>query len=119
MATVTQVSLGREGHYRVTRLFPDVSATEVGRCECGNIWIRDQNVVYDSFCDWMLRHRRPTVRLATVRCAGTGGLILESCTDGDWVGWCPECHRYRPTSPQAGYEGWRQFDPHPIFVAVR
>ena len=118
MATITSVTLGRSGHYRVTRLHPDKSATEAGVCECGATWIRTENQTYDSFSDWMLIHPKPTVVRATVACEGTHALIHEACTDGDGVGWCPVCHLYRPTSPQSGYDGWRQFDPHPIWIAV-
>lgn len=119
MATVTQVTMGRIDHYRVVPLYPDVSATEAGECECGAIWIRADNDVYDLFSDWMMYHSKPTVVRATVQCAGTHGLIRVEATDGNGVGWCPKCERYRPTSPQNGFDRWRQFDPHPVYVAVK
>jgi hypothetical protein len=118
MATITQVTMGREGHYRVTRIRPDTSATILGRCECGAIWHHTADSRYDTFSDWMLLHPAPTVVRADVQCAGTAGLIHENGTDSNGVGSCPTCHRYRPTSPQEGYPGWRQFDPHPIWMAV-
>jgi len=119
MATVTQVTMGRIDHYRVTRLHPDESATEAGECECGAIWIRADNEVYDLFSDWMMYHPKPTVVRAWIQCAGTHGLIRAEGVDGNGVGWCPKCERYRPTSQKEGYEGWYEFDPHPVFVAVK
>jgi hypothetical protein len=120
MATVTEVTMGRVGHYRITRLHPDISATEAAECECGATWHHTiDDPIYDGFCDWVLRHPQPTIVRATVQCAGTRGLIRVEATDGNGVGWCPKCERYRPTSPQQGFDGWRQFDPHPVFVAVK
>jgi hypothetical protein len=119
MARITEVTLGRVGHYRISRLHPDTSATEAAECECGATWYHEGNEIYDGFCDWAIRHPTPTITLADAPCPGNHALIRAEVTDGNGVGWCPKCERYRPTSLAEGYDGWRQFDPHPVFVAVK
>lgn len=119
MATITRVTMGRTGHYRYYPLTPGTSTMDAAECECGAIYTRGDEA-WDSFCDWATAHERPTVRraFANEKCIGSGGLIHAALSDGNGVAWCGRCERYRPTSPQAGYPGWRQFDPHPVFVAV-
>ena len=124
MATITRVTMGREGHYRYYPLRPGTSTMEAAECQCGATWTKGENPQWDGFCHWASDHKAPTVRRAfvTEACRGSFGLIHEGLTDGpngSYVGWCSKCERYRPTSPQEGYEQWRQFDPHPIFVAVK
>lgn len=118
MATITSVTMGREGHYRYLPLTPGTSTMQAAECECGATWTHGSpNSAWDTFCDWAINHPKPTVVRATVQCAG--GLIRVEAVDGNGVGWCHACQRYRPTSPQPGYEGWHQFDPHPVYVAVK
>lgn len=117
MATITRVTMGREGHYRYLPLTPGVSVMYAAECECGATWTHQPE--WDGFCHWALDHKTPTIVRATVQCAGAGGLIHENAVDGNGVGWCYSCQRYRPTSPQPGYDGWYQFDPHPVYVAVK
>jgi hypothetical protein len=120
MATITEVTLGRVGHYRISRLHPDTSATQAAECECGATYTHTtDDPIYDGFCDWAMRHPAPSLTRATVPCAGSEGLIRVEGTDGNGVGWCPKCERYRPTTLAEGYEGWRKFDPHPVFTAVK
>lgn len=139
MATITRVTMGREGHYRFIPLVPGTSTVDAAECECGATFCRgfvlgDLNTEecarcgrqedvhdprYDTFCEWAVAHEPPTVVRATVQCAGSGGLIHGNAVDGNGVGWCPTCRRYRPTRPQEGYDGWFQFDAHPVFVAVK
>ena len=119
MATITRVTMGREGHYRFIPLVPGTSTVQAAECECGATWTHGNDPRWDTFCEWALEHQPPTVVRATVECAGSGGLIYATVADGNGVGWCHSCKRYRPTSPQPGYDGWRQFDPHPVFVAVK
>ena len=118
MATITRVTMGREGHYRYVQLVPGISTMDAAECECGATFVRqDPDTTWDTFCEWALDHKKPTIKHATIQCAG--GLIRGEAVDGNGVAWCPSCHLYRPTSPQPGYEGWYQFDPHPVFVAVK
>jgi hypothetical protein len=124
MATITQVTMGREGHYRVTRIRPGTSATLLGRCECGDIWVCALNELYDSFSDWMLQHPTPPRVGAAVtwsrrpQCTGSGEPIHEDCTDRDGVGLCPICRRDEPTSPEEGYAHWRTLNAHPAPIGV-
>ena len=117
MATIIRADLGREGHYRYVRLVPGQIILEAAECECGATWTHTEDTVWGTFCEWANGHQTPTIVRATVQCAG--GLVREQAVDGNGVAWCPSCHLYRPVSPQPGYEGWYQFDPHPIFVAVK
>lgn len=119
MATITRVTMGREGHYRYYPLELGGSITNGCECECSATW-NPSDEQWDSFSHWAMDHQAPTVRRAFVTdaCSGSFGLIYTALTDENYVGWCSKCKRYRPTSPQQGYDGWRQFDPHPVFIAV-
>ncbi len=119
MATITRVTMGREHHYWFIPLAPGFSTTEAAECQCGATWTKnlDHNR-WDTFCEWALNHEPPTIVRATVRCSGR--LVRVEAVDGNGVAWCQTCQRYRPTHACEGYDGaWYEFDPHPVYVAVR
>ena len=125
MAKMLSVAMGREGHYRYFRYAPNVSAFHEAVCECGAEWHHQTDRErWGSFTQWADAHQAPPLlpALHTEQCKGSGGLIHTDLTDGRlgrFAGWCKVCQRFRPTSDQPGYDGrWRQFDPHPVYVAV-
>lgn len=120
MATITKVTMGRADHYWFIPLAPGFSTTDAAECQCGATWTRNEpHNIYLTFCEWAVAHQAPTIVRATVRCPGTEQLVREGAVDGNHIAWCRTCQRNRPTHPAPGYEGWYEFDPHPVYVAVR